>query len=336
MFYHILVLIILSIALIVFQSKYFFLVDQPQKQKHKLDFNKNVPLTGGLYFFLSIAYYLLIGNSLTNLYIILFIFLFLILGIYSDIKIDFSPKLRLLIQATLLICLILFVDLKINKTNIFFIDYFIENKIFNILFTLSCIIVLLNGSNFCDGINVNVVGYFLIVLLIIANSSLIKPDFFLKIENLIPIFFIFYCFNLFGKCFLGDNGVYITSIIISIYVINLVNLNPMASPILALNLLWYPAFENLFTIARRLVSKNKIQIADRLHLHVLIFEKISKKKKINFSNSISGICLNIFMFMGIFFSMENYNSSKALALILLLNISFYIISYIFLFLNRSK
>ena len=50
MFYHILLLIILSITLIVFQSKYFFLVDQPQKQKHKLDFNKNVPLTGGIIF----------------------------------------------------------------------------------------------------------------------------------------------------------------------------------------------------------------------------------------------------------------------------------------------
>ncbi len=336
MFYHILLLIILSITLIVFQSKYFFLVDQPQKQKHKLDFNKNVPLTGGIYFFLSITYYLLIGNSLTNYYIILFIFLFLILGIYSDIKINFSPKLRLLIQTILLICLILLIDLKINKTNIFFIDYFIENKIFNLLFTLSCIIVLLNGSNFCDGINVNVVGYFLIVLLIIASSSLIKPDTLITIENLILIFFVFYFFNLFGKCFLGDNGVYITSIIISIYVINFINLNPVASPILALNLLWYPAFENLFTIARRLISKNKVQIADRLHLHVLIFEKISNKKNINFSNSISGICLNIFMFFGVFFSMENYNNSKSLALILLLNIGFYIIFYIFLFLNKSK
>ena len=56
--------------------------------------------------------------------------------------------------------------------------------------------------------------------------------------------------------FLGDNGVYITSIIISIYVISFINLNPIASPILALNLLWYP-FENLFTIVRRLISKIK-------------------------------------------------------------------------------
>ena len=336
MFFQIISLTTLSIALIFFQSKYFFLVDKPQLQKHKLDFNKNIPLTGGIYFCVTIAYNLIVQNNPTTLFIVFFLILFLILGIYSDLKIDFSPKLRLVIQAILIVALILSIDLQIYKTNIFFIDYFINNKLFNILFTLSCVIVLLNGSNFCDGINVNIIGYYLIVLLIISFSTLSKPDTLIEIENLIPIFLVLYFFNLFGKCFLGDNGIYITSIFISIYVINFINLNSDTSPILALNLLWYPAFENLFTITRRLIFKNSVHVADRLHLHVLIFEKISNKKKINFFNSISGLILNFYMFVGIFMSMQFYNNNKFLVIILLLNIFIYIVSYILFFLNRSK
>ena len=49
----------------------------------------------------------------------------------------------------------------------------------------------------------------------------------------------------FGKCFLGDNGVYVISILLSFIVINIINYNNL-NPIIAINLLWYPAFENLF------------------------------------------------------------------------------------------
>ena len=256
--------------------------------------------------------------------------MFLILGTYSDLKRDFSPRIRLLYQAVLVLLLILLIDLGINKTNIFFLDYFINNNIFNLLFTFSCILVLLNGSNFCDGINCNVVGYYLIIILAIFFSGLPVPSTFFEIENIIIIFTIFYIFNFFGKYFLGDNGVYIISIFASVYVIEFINYNNNVSSLLVLNLLWYPAFENLFTIIRRIFSKAKIQIADRSHLHTLIFEKISKKISIKISNSLSGVILNIYMFIGIFISINYYNQNKILLLILALNLLTYIISYFFL------
>lgn len=331
-------LIILSIALIFIQSKYLILVDAPKNQKHKALFNKNVPLSGGIYLFISILIFSFLEKLNLNSYIInLFLFFFLILGIYSDIKINFKPKFRLLLQLILIFALVFFYDLKINKTNIFFIDYLIDNNLFNLIFTVFCIVVLLNGSNFCDGVNCNVIGHYLIVILCIHYSELQVSNVLLKPEIIIIIFLTFYAFNFLKKYFLGDSGVYIITIYMSIYVIEFVNINNNISSIIALNLLWYPAFENLFSIIRRSLSNKKIQIADRNHLHILIFEAISKKIiNKNFANTLAGISINIFLMIGIFASINFLNNSKILLLILLLNIILYLIIFFYFLLKKRQ
>lgn len=335
MFIQIIFLILLSISLIYIQSKYSFLIDKPDNQEHKLEHNKNVPLSGGLYFFIAILVdTLLFKNSQQNLLLNMFIFLFLILGIYSDLKINFSPKLRLFFQAMLVILTIIFLDVKINKTNIFFLDIFIDNNIFNLIFTSICILVIINGSNFCDGINCNMIGYYLIVALAIFLIELHLPTTLISVEKIIIIFSLFYILNLFQKSFLGDNGVYVISIFMSIYVITFINLNTSVSPLLALNLLWYPAFENLFTIIRRFFASKSVQIADRSHLHILIFKKIFDKKRVILSNSLTGLILNLYMFAGIFLSINFYHNSKALILILVTNIVIYILGYYFLLFKK--
>ena len=102
-------------------------------KQHKLAYNKNIPLSGGIYFFIAI----LTNTLLTEYYdqnflIIIFLFLFLILGIYSDLITNFTPRIRLLCQIALVILIIVFLDLKIDKTNVFFLDYYIDNRIFNL------------------------------------------------------------------------------------------------------------------------------------------------------------------------------------------------------------
>ena len=72
---------------------------------------------------------------------------------------------------------------------------------------------------------------------------------------------------------MGDNGVYISAILISYLIINFVNLNTLVSPIIAVSLFWYPAIENLFTILRRLFKK-MTYLPDKLHLHSLIYSKL--------------------------------------------------------------
>ena len=195
---------------------------------------------------------------------------------------------------------------------------------------------MINGSNFCDGVNCNVIGYYLVIIISILISKLSNPENLPSVNTLIIIFSIFYIANMLQKSFLGDNGTYVVSAFMSIYIISLINLNNTISPLLALNLLWYPAFENLFTIIRRIVANKKVQIADRSHLHILILENISKKNNLTFSNSLTGIILNLIMFFGIFLSINFYNNGKVLILIVLINISLYIISYYYFYLRRNN
>lgn len=311
------------------------MVDTPKHKDHKKNYNKNVPLSGGIYLFIAIA-----ANILMSIYhyesfvIALFIFFFLILGIYTDLKSDFEPKIRLLFQTILTLSLVITLDLKINNTGIFFLNYFIGNSIFNLIFTSFCILILLNGSNLCDGVNCNVMGYYLILCTAIMLSDLSTPSAFLQIEIIVNIFFIFYIFNLFKKYFLGDSGVYVISIFMAVYIIQFINLNTTASPLIALNLLWYPAFENLFSIIRRLLTNKKIQLADRNHLHILLFENLKKNNNNDLFNSLSGIILNMFMSVGIFFSIKYYYNNAVLLTILLMNVTCYLIFY-FYFLQRS-
>tara|TARA_B100001175_G_scaffold316719_1_gene331401 strand:+ start:1883 stop:2896 length:1014 start_codon:yes stop_codon:yes gene_type:complete len=337
MFIFVISLSVLLIALIYFQSKYLILIDAPHGQSHKSLYNKNTPLSGGIYLFLALVVFLnLIEFNKNSILISTFLLSILVLGVFSDLKRNFSPKLRLLLQFITVMFFILFLSLKIDRTGIFFLDFFINNYLFNLIFTSLCITIIINGSNFCDGVNCNVIGYYLVATLSILLTKQALPENFPNLEILILIFTIFYIANIFQKSFLGDNGTYVISTFMSIYIINFINLNNNISPLLALNLLWYPAFENLFTIIRRLVANKKIQLADRTHLHILIQEKISNKKNSTFTNSLTGIVLNLFMFLGMYLSINFYNDEKILILILLINIFLYIIGYYYFYLRRKN
>ena len=60
-------------------------------------------------------------------------------------------------------------NILINKTNIEFLDIVLQNQIARFIFTVFCVITLLNGFNFMDGVNALVSGYILSIL-IILNS----------------------------------------------------------------------------------------------------------------------------------------------------------------------
>ncbi len=336
MFNLLLLITLFLVALIFFQSKFLLLVDTPYGQSHKSLYNKNTPLSGGIYLFVTIITY--INFQEFNSYTVsigAFLLSLLILGIFSDIKTNFSPKLRLLYQFIIVLIFIFLIDLRINQTGVFFLDFFINNFLFNLLFTTICIVIVINGSNFCDGVNCNVIGYYLVVIIGIYLSQLSTPENLPNSEIIIKIFVIFFCANLLQKSFLGDNGTYVISGFMSIYIIDFINMNNSISPLLALNLLWYPAFENLFTIMRRIFYKKKVQVADRAHLHILILEKISRNKNLVFYNSITGIFLNIFVLLGILLSINFSNNGKFLISILTVNILIYIFSYYFLLPKRG-
>ena len=316
--YFLTICILLITCINYVQHKFNFLLDL--NLKHKIKNVKKIPLSGGIYILLCLMICKYAFDTNISLNLLLILFLFLVLGFFSDTKPNFAPVLRLALQLLVIFLLIYLTDLEINKSNIFFIDNYLSYNYFNLIFTSLCIIVLLNGANFIDGVNTNLTGYYIIVIFFIS-----KFNYNFDLIYLLIILIAFYFYNFFGKCFLGDNGVYVISILISFIIIGIINNNDI-NPFFAVNLLWYPAFENLFSIIRRYVSNDKVDRADKKHLHSILY-LILKTKFTKYSNSFCGLLLNSYNLISTYLSFKYIFNSQILITILIINIIFYLLTY---------
>lgn len=78
-----------------------------------------------------------------------------------------------------------------------------------------------------------------------------------------------------GLIFLGDGGAYLAGFMVAELSVLLVARNPVISPWFPLLLNFYPIFETLFTIFRRMViGKRSPGLPDAAHLHQLIYRRV--------------------------------------------------------------
>ena len=257
------------------------LLNDPNHLSHKKMINKksDITLSGGLVF---ILFFLIFPNTDYNLKF--FILLIFLIGLISDLKILDVPSLRFILQFFVVTIFVYILDLSINFTDLKYLDFFLGYKFLSMLFTILCFLVLINGSNFIDGLNSLVIVYYLLVL--ISFLSLIKIynlDYNLSIIfNIILILFILLIFNLLNKSFLGDSGAYSISIIIGYIAIDFFKTNENFSVLFIIILLWYPAFETLFSVIRKFNSNYNPIYPDNKHLHHSLFNLINSKLKKNF------------------------------------------------------
>ena len=181
------------------------------------------------------------------------------IGFFSDLNFFKSINLRFYLQLISVVLVVYFLDLYIQSIRIEFFDNLLKSYLFKIFFTTFCLLILINGSNFLDGVNTLVIGYYALVLYFISNidsgnSRLIDDNF---INLLIFSLLIFLLLNCFNQLILGDNGSYLISVFVGIYLIDLNNNNILISPYFIMNLLWYPAYETLFSIIRKVLTKNQ-------------------------------------------------------------------------------
>ncbi len=298
---------------------------------------KNVPLSGGIFILLSIFVVFLSNHN----YFSFFIFLMFLLGFLADINLLSSPKIRFIIQSILLFSFVYIANLHIPSTRIIFFDELLKNQLFSLLFTSFCLIVVINGTNFIDGLNGLVIGYYLSVILILFNLGLLVG----LLVNTQLLFFLFFLLlflfllNIFDQLYLGDSGAYLISFIACVSLIEIYTRNQNISPFFIVLLLWYPSFENLFSILRKFNFKLSPALPDKYHLHQLIFALVKRngsyKKNINNISSFIIIFYNILIFL--IASIDIQNTQYQIILILF-NVSFYIFIYskIFSFLKLNK
>jgi|TARA_Y100000389_G_scaffold168335_1_gene173941 UDP-N-acetylmuramyl pentapeptide phosphotransferase/UDP-N-acetylglucosamine-1-phosphate transferase len=317
------VILIISLFIYFFTSRY-----NENKIEYALKHQKFSSNSLGL----SIGgYIILLSIFVLNFYLqkleLFFYSCIFLLGVLSDNKIFNSPFYRLCVQIILIFFLVNFSNTEIVSTRIYFFDQILSINYINIIFTTFCILIVINGSNFIDGLNGLVIGYYLLILIILFNSNLdliFDPETQI-IQSLIFVVLVIFILNLFNIIFLGDGGSYLIGVLISIYLINIHVINPYMSPYFVILLLWYPCYENLFSIFRKKFFKQSAIDPDNKHLHQLLFsfflEKLSKSKL--FVNNFTSILINLYNLFIFLIALKYLENTLLLIMLIFINVLIY-------------
>ena len=263
-------------------SKFINIFDKPDNllKKHK----SIVPLIGGFILIINILTYVIldlifnlqyfdINISKREYFSLLFLILsFFLIGSYDD-KYQIKPEKKFFLSILVSIIVITInKDMLINNISISFYNHIIYLNNFKYFFTIFCIIILINSLNFYDGINGQSIIFFIISFSFLAIKSSSPTIYILFICHLLFLLFL----NLRNKIFLGDNGIYVLTIILSISLIyehNVYKSIIFADEIFLL--LFLPGLDLLrLTILRLMKGKNPFY-GDRNHIHHLLVKNYS-------------------------------------------------------------
>ena len=286
--------------------------------------SKNIPLSGGLILIFTSYYYL-------NLLNFIYVFLIFCIGFLSDIKKISSPKLRFIIQTLIVLGVVYFSSITVPETKIIFLDQLLTNNTFRIFFSIFCILIVINGFNFIDGVNTSLIGYCLIVSLSLYYLDLngVEISKVIDFYNLIPVLVALFILNFFNKLYLGDGGSYFLGLLFALCLINTYQINNSISPYFIVCLLWYPAFENLFSILRKKNLSRSPLDPDTNHLHQIIFLYLKKNFNIKsiYLNTATGMIINFYNFVFISIATQFYNHTQMQVLIITFNTIVYLLLY---------
>ena len=302
---------------------------------HQKFFNKNkVQLSGGIFL---IPIFFLITYDYSIILIVSIISIFL-LGLFSDIGFFSSAKFRFLIQSVIIFLFLFYSNLSLTSVRIDIFDLMLENYIFSLLFTLFCLMILINGTNFIDGLNGLVLTYYLMVIFIIFNLKLFEYSFLnnLDVILIMMIFIYLILFNVFNQLYIGDSGSYLIGFLFGYFLLQIYESNQLLSPYFVALLLWYPAFEILFSIIRKIISRKSPFKPDNKHFHHLVFLHIYQKFKYNnnISNSLSALTIILYNALIFLIAIQNIQHTALQVSLLAFNVSIYLILYIIL--SKSK
>ena len=330
----IILLTFLSLRFVI--KKFEVLQSRFYNSHQKLIGKESVPLIGGIIFFI----YILFNFSIIGFTLIFFSFLILVIGILSDINYLNSPNRRLILQLFIILIFLNFYEYRINDLRIDYFNQFFSSEYFKYFFTTICILILINGSNFIDGSNGLNLGYFFSILVSI-NYLIIADNINFDISAihilLIGILFLL-ILNFFNYLYLGDSGAYLVSFIVGTILIQVHYNNTNISPYFIALLLWYPAFENFFSIIRKKINHSSPLDPDINHLHQLIFKFLNIKKKMKsiYANQLTSAIIVAYNLIIFIISLDYINKTNHMILILIVNVIVYLGTYNYLKMKLQK
>lgn len=263
------------------------LVDNPNPRKLQ---NKPVPITGGLAVFFgillaillcNIAFTMLLGISLNILFPITGAMgIMLYVGAFDDI-LSLTAKTRIFIEALVILIIIytsgMCLDSFYGLWGIYDFSWWLAVPL-----TLVAGIGIINSINMIDGVNglssgICIVSCVIFGAIFISFGDIVNASLaFITAASLIP-FFIHNVFGQKSKMFIGDAGTMFMGIVMTWFVINVLNndsitsgylfntkINPVA---LVLAILTVPVFDTIRVMILRISRKKNPFSPDKTHLH---------------------------------------------------------------------
>tara|TARA_B110001454_G_C12688439_1_gene421258 strand:+ start:509 stop:1516 length:1008 start_codon:yes stop_codon:yes gene_type:complete len=326
-------LLTIFIFLLIFLcKKNNFLLDKIGDKHQEFIPVDKTPLIGGVIIFLSMIYLMKQDFNIFGIVVIVIFFI----GFFSDLKKIISPSIRLVLQFIAIVICLYYSNTTLASTRILYLDYLLSHYLFSIFFTSFCILIIINGTNFMDGVNTLVVGYYIIIsiILLLLENRGFQISFNFELSSIFFVLIIIFIFNLFNKLYLGDSGSYLLGFIFGLGLINFYQSN-LVSPFFIILLLWYPGFENFFSILRKSKLKKSPIEPDTNHLHQLMFYYFNKKNlSAKLSSSLVGLIINFYNLGIIYVALLNPAYTQIQLFLIFLNVTVY--SYIYIRLLKFK
>ena len=323
LYFKFVVIYIILFSFIFLISKYFNWVDEPNKRKiHSFPIYNTSGLALYLFYAVIISQY----EFNHNIELIIATGSFVCLGGFIDDRKNIRPITKLII---IFIPSIYLLNNGISITDIGEYEYIglINLGKFSIPFLVLAIGLLINATNYVDGVDGLLLGLFitsLVYYLFLVDS--------IEVQNLLKLLLIpvviNFIFNIIPhktsiKFFSGDCGSLFIGFFLSFLTINLYkefNIHPtyLIWP------LWYPVYDFLYVSINRLQKNRSLFTPDKTHLHQIIFYRLNQ-------NHI--LTTFIFLVINIIIILISYylnNLSKITSL------SFFVIGFFIYFFIRKK
>ena len=220
-------------------------------------------------------------------------------ALIEDIKGDVL-HLHRLAGIFLSICVFIFInDLSWPRLSFIGADFlYAYPLLIKIIFSL-IIATVVNGTNFIDGMN-GLASFSLTIsfLSLLVLAQRVDDMTFVQLSLLcLGMISAFILFNFpFAKIFLGDSGAYLLGYLLITMLIIFYGRHPELSNWGAVVIVFYYAFEVIFSFFRKIMQKRSPLYPDSAHLHLILFAFLNKKYPKKLANPLASTCLSLIYF----------------------------------------
>ena len=242
------------------------------------------PRYGGLALFVSIAVSVHLFQLKSMMWILISVLPIYLIGLMEDCYFRTAPALRYILGASSAIYGVFLSGVTLNSIDLAYFDGLLTLPLVASLFTVFCIVGLINAVNLIDGVH----GLSLGVCIVMSLSFFVVAQRVGDVELAsLGVLLAAASFGLmvlnfpFGKIFLGDSGAYLMGLIIAWLMILLAMRHADLSKWSLLAIASWPVMETIFSIVRRKLTRRPADRPDRMHFHHVVMrglEIISKSR----------------------------------------------------------